>query len=326
MIITRTPLRLSFVGGGSDIPSYYLEHGGAVLSTAIDKYVYIALNKRFDHTLRVSYSQTEEVESVGQLRHRLVKAILTKLDVPGGLEITSIADVPSRGSGLGTSSAFTVGLLNCVYAYKGVYRSRDELAAEACEVEINILQEPIGKQDQYGTAVGGMNIIRFNPDQTVDVEPICAPPGVIQMVERSMILFYTGVTRSASPILRAQIDELACSSHKRKTMQRMVGLTEVMRRELMASNVAAVGEILHESWLLKKSLSSAISSGSIDECYETARAAGAMGGKLLGAGGGGFIVFFAPRERHEGIQRALSYLKQVDFRFERQGTSVIFYQ
>lgn len=326
MIITRTPLRLSFVGGGSDIPSYYLDYGGAVLSTSINKYVYITLNKRFDHTLRVSYSQTEEVDSVEQLRHRLVKAVLTKLNVCGGLEITSIADVPSRGSGLGTSSAFTVGLLHGVYAYKGVYKSRDDLASEACEVEIDILQEPIGKQDQYGTAIGGMNIIRFNPDQTVDIEPVCAPPGVIQLVERSMIMFYTGVTRSASAILQTQIDEVAGSAYKRKTLQRMVGLTDVMRTELMASNVGAVGEILHENWILKKSLCGGISSGSIDECYATARAAGAIGGKLLGAGGGGFMVFFAPEDRHKEIKRAMSSLQHVEFGFERQGTSVIFYQ
>jgi D-glycero-alpha-D-manno-heptose-7-phosphate kinase len=326
MIITRTPLRLSFVGGGSDIPSYYREYGGAVLSTAIDKYVYITLNKRFDHTLRVSYSQTEEVESVEQLRHRLVKAVLTKLDIQGGIEITSIADVPSHGTGLGSSSAFTVGLLHCTYAYKGVYKSRTDLAAEACEVEIDILQEPIGKQDQFGTAVGGMNIIRFNPDGTIDIEPISAPQGVVQMVERSMIMFYTGVTRSASPFLRKQIDELVSNSQKRETMRRMVNLTEVMRRELMASNIRAVGEILHESWLMKKSLSDGISSGLIDECYEVARAAGATGGKLLGAGGGGFMVFFAPPDRHERIKSALHRLRQVDFRFERQGTSVIFYQ
>jgi D-glycero-alpha-D-manno-heptose-7-phosphate kinase len=326
MIITRTPLRLSFVGGGSDIPSYYRDHGGAVLSTSIDKYVYITLNKRFDHTLRVSYSQTEEVESVGQLRHRLIKAVLTKLDIPGGLEITSIADVPSRGSGLGSSSAFTVGLLHCVYAYKGVYKSRSDLAEEACEVEIDILREPIGKQDQYGTALGGMNIIRFNPDETIDIEPICAPQGVIPMLERSMIMFYTGITRSASSVLRKQVDELASDSRKRQTLQQMVELTEVMRRALVASDVAAVGEILHESWLMKKSLSDGISSEPIDECYEIARAAGATGGKLLGAGGGGFVVFFAPPDRHEEIKRALHRLRHVDFRFERQGTSVIFYQ
>ncbi|PTB30334.1 GHMP kinase [Paraburkholderia caribensis] len=325
MIITKTPLRLSFVGGGSDIPSYYREYGGAVLSTSIDKFVYLTLNKRFDHTLRVSYSQTEEVETVDQVQHRLVKAILTKLSIKGGLEITSMADVPSRGSGLGSSSAFTVGLLHCAYAYLGVYKSKHDLAAEACEIEIDILKEPIGKQDQYGAAMGGVNYIRFNQDDTIDIEPVVAPHGVIQSVEESMIMFYTGITRSASTILQKQSDVMASDQIKRKTMHRMVELADVMRQELTASNVAAVGEILHESWQLKKSLTEGISSGFIDDCYRAAMAAGATGGKLLGAGGGGFLVFFAPKERHPAIKAALSHLRHFEFEFERQGTSVIFY-
>jgi D-glycero-alpha-D-manno-heptose-7-phosphate kinase len=325
MIITKTPLRLSFVGGGSDIAGFYREHGGAVLSTSIDKFVYITLNKRFDHTLRVSYSRTEEVEHTSQVQHPLVRAVLTKLGVEGGLEITSIADVPSRGTGLGSSSAFTVGLLHCVHAYHGVYRSRAELAAEACEVEIDILREPIGKQDQYGAALGGMNLIRFNPDDSIDIEPVFAPPGIIETVERSMVMFYTGITRSASAILQKQSSEMASDRRKTDTMRRMVALTDVMRRALMESNPAAMGEILHESWLLKKSLSTDISTSLIDEIYDTAMAAGATGGKLLGAGGGGFMVFYAPPERHDGLRLALSKLRPIDFSFDRQGTSVIFH-
>ena len=325
MIITKTPLRLSFVGGGSDIPDYYREHGGAVLSTSIDKFVYITLNKRFDHTLRISYSRTEEVATVAEVQHPLVRAVLTKLGVDGGLEITSIADVPSRGTGLGSSSAFTVGLLHCVYAYQGIYRSRADLAAEACEVEIDILGAPIGKQDQYGASLGGINLIRFNPDDSIDVEPVYAPAGVIESVERSLVMFYTGITRSASAILQRQTDELGLNEEKRWTMRRMVELTDVMRRSLMESDVAAVGDILHESWLLKKSLSADISSGFIDETYQAAMKAGATGGKLLGAGGGGFMVFFAPRERHDGLRQALARLRPIKFRFERQGTSVIFH-
>lgn len=324
MIITKTPLRLSFVGGGSDIASYYREFGGAVLSTSIDKFVYLTLNRRFDHTLRVSYSRTEEVESVAEVQHPLVRAVLTKRGVRGGLEITSIADVPSRGTGLGSSSAFTVGLLHCVYAYQGIYRSRQELAAEACEIEIDILREPIGKQDQYGSALGGLNFIRFNSDETINVEPVFAPPGVIKSIERSMIMFYTGLTRSASTILEKQSAEMATDARKRETMHRMVALAEVMRREMIASNITAVGEILHESWLLKKSLSAGISTDFIDEIYDAALAAGATGGKLLGAGGGGFMVFFAPTERHPAVHEALRGLRHVNFRFERQGTSVIF--
>lgn len=325
MIITKTPFRLSFVGGGSDIPSYYREYGGAVLSTSIDKFVYLTLNKRFDHSIRVSYSQTEEVETVDQIQHRLVKAVLTKLGIDGGLEITSMADVPSRGSGLGSSSAFTVGLLHCAYAFKGVYKSKSALAAEACEIEIDILKEPIGKQDQYGAAMGGMNFIRFNQDETIDIEPVVSPHGVMQELEDSLMMFYTGITRSASVILQQQSEAMASDELKRKTMHRMVELASTMRSELTASNVGAVGEILHESWLLKKSLAEGISSGFIDDCYSAAMAAGASGGKLLGAGGGGFLVFFVPKEKQPAVRQALSHLRHFDFRFERQGTSVIFY-
>ncbi|HEY8288015.1 MAG TPA: kinase [Acetobacteraceae bacterium] len=325
MIISKTPLRLSFVGGGSDIPDYYREHGGAVLATSIDKFVYITVNKRFDETLRVSYSQTEEVDTAEHLQHRLFRAVLMKLGISGGLEITSIADVPSRGSGLGSSSAFTVGLLHCAYAYKGIYKSKSDLAAEACEVEIDILNEPIGKQDQFGAAMGGLNVIRFNPDDTIDVEPVLAPAGVIEAVERSMLMFYTGKTRSASALLRQQSEDMKASQDKRNAMKRMVELVDVMRRELGGANVGTVGDILHESWLLKRSLSGGISTGTIDEAYQAARAAGATGGKLLGAGGGGFMVFFAPPEQHERIKASLGHLRHVDFRFERQGTSIIFY-
>ncbi|WP_232316561.1 GHMP family kinase ATP-binding protein [Candidatus Burkholderia verschuerenii] len=316
---------MSFVGGGSDIPSYYREHGGAVLSTSIDKFVYLTLNKRFDHSIRVSYSQTEEVDTVDQIQHRIVKAVLTKLGIEGGLEITSMADVPSRGSGLGSSSAFTVGLLHCAYTYKGIYKSKHDLAAEACQIEIDILQEPIGKQDQYGAAMGGVNFIRFNEDDTIDIEPVVSPHGVIQQVEDSLMMFYTGITRSASAILQQQSDAMASNELKRRTMHRMVELASVMRSELTASNVGAVGEILHESWNLKRSLTEGISSGFIDDCYDAAMAAGATGGKLLGAGGGGFLVFFVPKERQPHVKEALSHLRLIDFRFERQGTSVIFY-
>ncbi|MEA1672497.1 kinase [Nitrospirillum sp. BR 11163] len=325
MIITKTPLRLSFVGGGSDIREYYKENGGAVLSTSIDKFIYITVNKRFDHTLRISYAKTEEVDHVDQIEHRIVRTVLQKLDVDGGLEITSIADVPSRGSGLGSSSSFTVGLLHAVHAFKGEYRSKNDLAAEACEVEIEILGEPIGKQDQYGGAMGGLNIIRFNPDETVDVEPVIMPPGSLQRTEESMLMFYTGITRSASALLEKQTATMRSDQDKRRTMDRMVGYVDVLARELNSGNVDALGEILHENWLLKKSLSEGISNPLIDDSYEAARKAGALGGKLLGAGGGGFMVFYAPRERHPEVIKALSHLRPIDLAFDRRGSSVIFY-
>ncbi|MEJ0005430.1 MAG: hypothetical protein WDM77_03350 [Steroidobacteraceae bacterium] len=200
MIISKTPLRVSFVGGGSDLPQHYRRFGGSVVSCGIDKYVFIAVNPRFDPGIRLSYSKTEEVTTVADLTHPLVRAALNKLGLSSGLEITSVADVPARGSGLGSSSSFTVGLLHALYAYKGQYISKPTLGAEACQIEIDICGEPIGKQDQYAAAMGGLNEIRFNPDESVDVEPIPTPPGFIGAFEKSLMMFYTGITRSASSI------------------------------------------------------------------------------------------------------------------------------
>ena len=326
MIISKTPLRLSFVGGGSDIPGYYRKYGGAVISTAIDKHIYITVNKRFDDTVRVSYSRTEEVESAEQVEHRLARAILLKMGIRNGIEITSIADIPSRGSGLGSSSSFTVGLLHALHAFQGRYCRHPDLGAEASEVEINILGEPIGKQDQYAAAVGGMNLIRFNPDDTVDIEPIVAQTGVIRRLEQSMMLFYTGIVRSASDTLRRQASEMDADGRKVQAMHRMVRQVDSVRQEIVNGNPDAVGEILHESWMLKRSLSPGISNEFIDDIYEKARAAGALGGKLLGAGGGGFLAFYVPPERHPAVKFALADLKEVPFCFEREGTSIVFYR
>lgn len=324
MIISRTPFRVSFVGGGSDMPVYYQRNGGAVLSTSIKKYVYVTINKRFDHTLRVSYSKTEEVEHADLLQHKLVRACLQKLNQDGGLEITSIADIPSRGSGLGSSSSFTVGLLHALHAFKGRYRSRFDLGAEACAVEIDICGEPIGKQDQFAAALGGLNLIRFNPDGSVDYEPVVAPIPFLREFEASLMMFYTGIVRSASDLLDKQGKAVASDEKKISVLDRMVALTGDLKREIQASNLDAIGDVLHENWVLKQSLTNGISSGAIDDWYARARAAGATGGKLLGAGGGGFLLFIAPREKHAAITSALHDLRPIDIKFDRQGSSIIF--
>jgi len=326
MIISKTPLRLSFVGGGSDLPAFYRDGVGAVLSTSINKFVYVTINKRFEPGIRLSYSKTEEVLSVAEIEHRIVKATLGKLSVDGGVEITSVADIPSRGSGLGSSSSFTVGLLHALYAYLGQYRPKLDLGREACEVEIDLCGEPIGKQDQYAAAAGGLNIIKFYPDETVTVEPVIAPPGVTDTIESEMLMFYTGIVRSASNVLQQQSDAVAADKAKKQALVRMTELVDVLRDEISRGNTDALGEILHENWMLKKGLTAAISSGDIDDYYDAARKAGARGGKLLGAGGGGFMVFSAPKERHADIKNALSSLRHVDFGFENMGTSIVFYQ
>jgi D-glycero-alpha-D-manno-heptose-7-phosphate kinase len=324
MIISRTPLRMSFVGGGSDLPAFYREHGGAVVSTAIDKYVYVTVNRKFDQQIRLSYSQTEEVRSVARVQHPLVREALAKLGIPGGIEITSIADIPSRGTGLGSSSSFTVGLLHALYAFQGQYRSAEQLAHECCQIEIERCGEPIGKQDQYAAAFGGFNFIQFFPDESVSVEPILCRPETLQQLQENILVFYTGITRRASSVLREKQRAIAAEKAKQAMLLRMVALARRLRVEIQNNNLDAFGEIIHENWVLKKSLSHQVSTSRIDGWYEAARKHGALGGKLLGAGSGGFLMFYAPRDRHEAISRALGKLRIVALRFEPQGSRIIF--
>lgn len=325
MIICQTPVRMSFVGGGSDLPAYFRKFGGAVVSTAIDKYIYVAVNKKFDSSIRISYSKTEEVESVDQIEHRIVREALRMLNV-AGVEITSIADIPSRGTGLGSSSSFTVGLLHALHAYRGEYVSCDDLASEACHVELDLCGDRIGKQDQYAAAHGGLNFIRFEPDDTVVVEPVICSKDTVNEIERSILVFYTGLTRNASAILDGQTAALQSDSDKQKIVGRMVELAQFMRRELQANHLDAFGDILHENWMLKRDLSRGITNPQIDAWYECARKVGARGGKVLGAGAGGFLMFSAPPDRHEAICRTLEPLRRVDFCFERRGSRIILYQ
>jgi D-glycero-alpha-D-manno-heptose-7-phosphate kinase len=315
---------MSFVGGGSDLPAYYRRFGGAVVSTAINKFVYITVNEKFDHRIRVSYSKTEEANSVERIKHPLVREAMTLLEIEGGLEITSIADIPSRGSGLGSSSAFTVGLLHALHAYSGRYASAEKLALEACEIEIGRCGEPIGKQDQFAAAFGGFNFIEFNPDESVFVEPILCKRETLQSLQENILVFYTGITRSASGILRHQQAGVASEKSKQEMLGRMVKLARQLKAELQKNNLDAFGEIIHANWELKKGLAREISTSVIDDWYNKARKHGAIGGKLLGAGTGGFMMFYAPHERHDEIARALSDLRRIEMRFEPQGSRIIF--
>jgi D-glycero-alpha-D-manno-heptose-7-phosphate kinase len=325
MIISRTPLRVSFVGGGSDLPFHYRRHGGAVISCAIDKYVFITVNKRFDESVRVSYSRTEEVSSAHNVQHQLVRAAMLKLGVTNGIEITSIADVPSKGSGLGSSSAFTVGLLHALHAYKGAYRARQNLGCEACEVEIDICGEPIGKQDQYAAAMGGFNLIRFRQEGSVDIEPVILPPKFLDTFQSSLMMFFTGLTRSASKILQQQTEEISSSEQKTRIVCRMAEMSETFRQAVQSGDLDAVGEVLHDAWMLKTSVSDTVSNSVINEIYQRGRAAGALGGKLLGAGGGGFMLFCVPPHRRQAVRDTMQGLREVLVQLNWTGSTIIFY-
>ena len=324
MIISRTPLRVSFVGGGSDLPVFYRRFGGAVVSTAIDQFVYVTVNKKFDEKIRVSYSRTEEARSVERIKHPLVREAMKLLNIQGGVEITSIADIPAKGTGLGSSSSFTVGLLHVLHAYAERYASAEQLAREASLIELERCSEPIGKQDQYAAAFGGLNFIQFNPDDSVLVEPIICQKETIRQIQAQTLIFYTGFTRAASSILKQQQNALAHQKKKQNAMRRMAEMAHLLRRDLQHNRVGSFGELLHEGWCLKRGLTSAISSDLLDDWYQKARKAGAIGGKLLGAGAGGFFLFYAPVDRHEAIARALNSLRRVYFRFEPQGSRIIF--
>ncbi|HTD67824.1 MAG TPA: GHMP kinase [Candidatus Limnocylindria bacterium] len=324
MIISRTPLRMSFVGGGSDLPSFHRRFGGAVVSTAVNKFVYITLNEKFDHRVRVSYSRTEEADTVAEIQHPLVRESMTLLDIRGGIEITSVADIPSKGSGLGSSSAFTVGLLHALHAYSGRYASAEQLAKEACSIEIERCGEPIGKQDQYAAAFGGFNFIEFNADDSVSVEPILCKRETLLQLQENILVFYTGISRSASAILKSQQEAITESASKQNALQRMAQLARDLKQELQKNSLASFGEILREGWELKSSITPEISNAQIDAWHAAGIRAGAEGGKLLGAGSGGFLMFYAPREKHEAIVNALKDLRKIPMRFESQGSRIIF--
>jgi len=322
MIITRTPFRVSFCGGGSDIPQYYKEYGGAVLSSTINKYVYLSLHPYFQDGYLLKYSNYEHVEDVNKIKHNIIREVFKKYNI-SSVDFNSSSDIPS-GTGMGSSSAFTSGLINLCTSYLSSFKSKEDIAKESCEVEIDILKHPIGKQDQYSCAIGDLNFIEFKADDSVTINSICMNSIKKQELSDNLLLFYTGITRDTNIILKQQIINLNLSKDKTKLMHKIVGLTSDLRKELINDNIDSIGSVLHENWMYKKELANSISSQFIDENYELALKNGAIGGKILGAGGGGFFLFYAKKENHGKLRKALSHLKELDFNLESSGTSVIY--
>jgi len=322
MIITRTPFRISFAGGGSDLPVFYRKNGGAVLSTTIDKYMFIAIHPFFDiKKTQLKYSKTELVSSFDDIQHPIFREVLKMYNI-SGVDINSIADIPS-GTGLGSSSSFTVGLLQAINAYQGKYIAPEQLASLACHIEIERLGEPIGKQDQYAAAYGGLNFITFYPDDTVNVEKIIMHVEKKKELEDNLLMIYTGDVRSASSILHQQSKNISHSNIS-AIQQQMVSLTYNLRDALHANNHDDFGRILHENWLLKRTLADNISTDHIDAIYGQGIAAGATGGKLLGAGGGGFILFYCPKEKQEKFYTYMKAYRKLPFKFDNFGTKLIY--
>ncbi len=324
MIITRTPFRISFVGGGSDMETFYSRHQGAVLSTSVDKYMYISSHKFFFRDqIRVKYSKTETVNKLDELKHPILREALKNAGITGGTEISSIADIPS-GTGMGSSSSFTVGLLHNLYAIKRQYISAEELANRACEIEIDILKEPIGKQDQYAAAYGGLNIFYFKKDGSVLVEPLHIKNEIVDKLQENLIMFYIGNQRDASVILKEQ-KQNASKEEKFNILKSMVNLVPELRDSLYNERINDFGKLLHENWILKQKLASQISNNEIREIYQTGLKNGAEGGKLLGAGGGGFFLFYCEKHKQQKLKDSLKPLNNFEFKFEQDGSKLIYF-
>jgi D-glycero-alpha-D-manno-heptose-7-phosphate kinase len=322
MIITQTPLRISFAGGGTDFADFYKDEGGCVISSTIDKYIYVIIKERFDEKIRVGYSRTEMVDSVDELQHELVRECLRKTGITHGVEIATMADIPSEGSGLGSSSSVTVGLLNAMYSYRGTPKSPDVLAREACEIEIDLLGKPIGKQDQYIAALGDLRYIEFLPSGDVDSRLVEIDSERKRRLSECLMLFYTGVTRKSSDIL---VDQKANISSRLDILRAMKTQAQCVYKELSNGNLGSMGRIMHEGWVYKKQLASGVSNGCLDQLYESALEAGALGGKVAGAGGGGFLLLYCPPELHLGVRNCMrdAGLKELCFSLERDGTKVM---
>lgn len=324
MIITRAPFRVSFCGGGSDLPSFYEKYGGCVISTTIRKYVYLCLQPAFKkNSITLKYSKTESVEDAQLIEHKIFRQVLQDFNTKG-VEISSMADIPA-GTGLGSSSSFTCALLKLLYTYNHQPTSAYKIAKEACDIEIAKLGNPIGKQDQFASSFGGLKFYEFYPDGFVKVEPIVMKPELYSELQNNLMMFYTGDVRDANNILKEQSKSMVTSQEKIEGTKKLCELTRFLKAELEAGNIDALGSILHKSWIIKKTLAKGISNPQIDEYYEKAINAGALGGKLLGAGGGGFLLFYSNAiEKRSNIRKALSDLKELTFEFEQSGCSVVF--
>jgi len=320
MIVTRTPLRVSFVGGGTDFKEYYAHRAGNVITSAVDKYVYVVVKKRFEGGIRVAYSTIERVDNVDEVQHDLVRECLKKTGVDRGIEIATFADIPSRGCGLGSSGAITVGLLNALYTYTGVRKNPDELAREACAIEIDVLRKPIGKQDQYIVAYGGVQHIVFNPDDTVEVIRVPLADRSLELLNGRLMLFFTGMTRKADEVLSEQKQRIG---EHFAMLDEMGALVPRLKESMLNGVGKEFGELLDRNWHLKKQLASKISDAKIDECYERVLQAGAVGGKICGAGGGGFLMLYCQPEKQHAVREAAKPLWYVPFKFEGTGSTVV---
>jgi D-glycero-alpha-D-manno-heptose-7-phosphate kinase len=322
VIITRTPLRVSFAGGGTDLPSFYRQYdGGAVVSAAIDKYIHVLVNDKFDNSIRVAYSRTENVDDLEQLQHGLAREAMRLTGVKGKIEVHTIADIPSEGTGLGSSSTLTVGLLNALYHYQGKLREARELAEEACRIEIEVLGGTLGKQDQYAAAFGGLHYYEFRADDSVRVVPLPLSIREQGLLADHLSLFYTGITRSAQGLLKQQD---ARTESNKDSLFRMRSLAGESRDAIVARDWARLGALLDEGWHLKRGLTSGVSTSAIDEVYAKAKAAGAYGGKITGAGGGGFLLVVHPPERSTQVAEAVSPWKRLPVRISSEGTQAHF--
>lgn len=321
MIIVQTPLRVSFFGGGTDFPSFYCAEGGCALSSTIDKYIFVTAKRRFDNMLRVGYTRTEMVESIDQIQHELIREAFRVTGITHGIEITTMGDIPTAGTGLGSSSTVTVGALHAMYTLLGDIVPAERLAREACEIELTKLAKPVGIQDQYIVSYGGLRFLEFLPDGRVVAQKIELEPSKSRRLNESLLLFYTGTQRSADSILQEQKANIV---DRRMVLRQIKRLAYDARNEVMAGNVDAIGEFLHEGWVLKKQLASQISNSEIDRMYEDALNAGATGGKITGAGGGGFLLLYCPVEKQDAVRAALHNYQELPFGLEPDGSKVIF--
>ncbi len=326
MIITRTPFRISFFGGGTDYPEWYRENGGAVLSTTINKYCYINcryLPPFFDMKYLIRYSAREETKTIDEIKHPSVKACLNYLNLEKGIELVHTSDIPAR-SGIGSSSSFTVGLLSSLYALKGQMKTKRQLARDAIHVEQNLIKENVGSQDQVAVSFGGLNKIEFGGETDFYVSPVTIDNGKIDTFQNHLMLFFTGFSRNASEIALEQLKKLPDKKYELTTMRQMVDQAITILNG-NSNYINDFGKLLHEAWLLKRSLTHLITTETIDDIYEAARRSGALGGKLLGAGGGGFMLLFVPPANQQQVRYALKKILYVPFRFENLGSQVVLY-
>ena len=321
MIITQTPLRISFLGGGTDFREYFLQEDGWVLSCAIDKYIYVTIKERYDDRIRVGYTKTELVDDIDDLEHELVRECLRKTGITKRIEISTMADIPSEGSGLGSSSTVTVGLLNAMYTYLGTPKEAETLAREACEIEIDVLHKPVGVQDQYIAAYGGQRFMRFCRSGDIQVDRLCLGSDQVRRFNHNLMLFFTGVTRQSASVLTEQVQNMA---NRLPVLREMKQLALQGKACLEAGEFDELGWLMDKGWQLKRQMASKISNNGLDDLYDRACRAGAFGGKITGAGGGGYLLLYVPSRKQDDVRNALKELVELPFNLEFDGSKVIF--